>query len=50
MNLIEIIRVPCVACPKTAGVVILSECQKCEHFYGYNVFETKIGCTYVTEE
>jgi len=44
MKLIEIIRDPCVLCPKTNGVVRVSECQSCEHFYGYNIGETKIGC------
>ena len=44
MKLIEIIREPCVLCPKTAGIVLESECQKCEHFYGWNLGETKIGC------
>ena len=46
MKLIEIIREPCVLCPKTAGIVSESECQKCEHFYGWNLGETKIGCEY----
>ena len=44
MKLIEIIREPCVLCPKTAGIVLESECQKCELFYGWNLGETKIGC------
>jgi len=44
MKLIEIVREPCVLCPKTNGVVRVSECQSCEHFYGYNIGETKIGC------
>ena len=46
MKLIEIIREPCVLCPKTAGIVSESECQKCEHFYGWNLGATKIGCEY----
>jgi hypothetical protein len=44
MKLIEIVREPCVLCPKTNGVVLVSECQSCKHFYGYNIGETKIGC------
>ena len=46
MKHIEIVRVPCLLCPKTAGIVTESECQKCEHFYGWNLGETKIGCVY----
>jgi len=46
MNLIEIIREPVVACPETGEAVLLCECARCQHFYGYNLGETKIGCTY----
>jgi hypothetical protein len=46
MNLIEIIREPSVACPETGEAVLLCECERCQHFYGYNTGETKIGCTY----
>ena len=51
MNLIEIIREPSVACPETGEAVFLCECERCQHFYGYNTGETKIGCVYeVVEE
>lgn len=46
MNLIEIIRDPVVACPETGEDVLLCECERCQHFYGYNCGETKIGCKY----
>jgi hypothetical protein len=46
MNLIEIIRDPVVACPETGGLALLCECERCQHFYGYNTGETKIGCKY----
>lgn len=46
MNAIEIIREPCVRCAQTTAVVSLSECQECPHFWGYNLGETKICCTY----
>jgi len=46
MNLIEIIREPSVACPETGETVLLCECERCQHFYGYNTGETKIGCVY----
>lgn len=47
MNLIEIIRDPVVACPETGETVLLCECERCQHFYGYNTGETKIGCKYI---
>ena len=51
MNLIEINREPSVACPETGEAVFLCECERCQHFYGYNTGETKIGCVYeVVEE
>jgi hypothetical protein len=46
MNLIEINREPSVACPETGEAVLLCECERCQHFYGYNTGETKIGCVY----
>lgn len=46
MNLIEINREPSVACPETGEAVFLCECERCQHFYGYNTGETKIGCVY----
>jgi len=50
MNLIEIIREPSVACPETGEAVFLCECERCQHFYGYNTGETKIGCVYEVVE
>lgn len=50
MNPIEIIREPTVNCPETGAIVFLCECEKCRHFYGYNLGETKIGCRYEEEE
>ena len=46
MNLIEIVREPVVACPETGEAVFLCECERCQHFYGDNTGETRIGCTY----
>ena len=46
----EIIREPSVACPETGEAVFLCECERCQHFYGYNTGETKIGCVYEVVE
>jgi hypothetical protein len=29
-----------------AEAVLLCECERCQHFRGYNTGETKIGCVY----
>jgi hypothetical protein len=48
MKMVEIIRKPCVLCPKTGRIALVSECEsgECGHFYGFNLGETRIGCRY----
>ena len=52
MKTVEIVRKPCVLCPKTGSIVLVSECEsgECGHFYGFSLGGTKIACMYPRRE